>query len=83
MLKRKIDERLRRHFETSKSALLVTGARQIGKTYSVREFGKNFRSFAEINFAENPDAADAFKTASSNADVLLRLSAIRQSPPRL
>ncbi len=80
MLKRKIDERLRRHFETSKSALLVTGARQIGKTYSVREFGKNFRSFAEINFAENPDAADAFKTASSNADVLLRLSAIAAAP---
>ena len=80
MLKRKIDERIRRHFETSGNALLITGARQIGKTYSIREFGKSFRHFAEINFAENPAAAEAFKTANSSADILLRLSAATSVP---
>ena len=80
MLKRKIDERIGRHFETSGNALLVTGARQIGKTFSVREFGKKFRSFVEINFAENPEAAAALKTAKTGADVLLRLSAMTSVP---
>ena len=34
-----------------KEALLIKGARQVGKTYLVREFGKNeYESFIEINF---------------------------------
>lgn len=82
MLKRKIDERIRRHYATRGNALLVTGARQVGKTFSIREFGKNFRSFVEINFAENPDAAEALKTAKTSADILLRLSAMTSAPLR-
>ena len=30
--------------------LLLRGARQIGKSSSVREFGKTFENFVEINF---------------------------------
>ena len=37
-----------------KKPLIVTGARQTGKTTSIREFGKNYSSFIEINFLLNP-----------------------------
>ena len=42
MLKRKIDHYIKRYYETTRNALLVIGARQIGNTYSIREFGKSF-----------------------------------------
>lgn len=80
MLKRKIDSFIRQFFRRSKNALLITGARQIGKTFSVREFGKNFKSFVEINFVENQDAVEIFRTAKSSSDILLRLSAMTDTP---
>ena len=80
MLKRKIDSFIRQFFRRSKNALLITGARQIGKTFSVREFGKNFKSFVEINFVENQDAVEIFRTAKSSSDILLRLSAMTNTP---
>lgn len=80
MLKRKIDSYLNNYYTTNRNALLITGARQIGKTYSIREFGKRFKSFIEINFIENPDAAAIFKGAKSSSDILLRLSVITTKP---
>ncbi len=56
MLKRKIDNYIKHYYETTRNALLITGARQIGKTYSIREFGKTFKSFVEINFIESLEA---------------------------
>ena len=38
MIKRKIDRYLADFFEANKKALLLTGARQIGKTYSIRRW---------------------------------------------
>lgn len=38
--------------------LLLRGARQVGKSWLVREWGKTYKHFVEINFEENPD----FKT---------------------
>lgn len=80
MLKRKIDSYIRNYYATTHNALLITGARQIGKTFSIREFGKSFKSFIEINFVDNPEVADAFKGAKSSTDILLRLSAITTIP---
>ena len=80
MLKRKIDADIRNYYETTRNALLITGARQIGKTYSIRQFGKSFKSFVEINFVEMPEAVELFKDAKSSADILLRLSAITSVP---
>lgn len=40
MLNRKIDKYLIEYYQKSDNALLITGARQVGKTYSIREFGK-------------------------------------------
>ena len=80
MLKRKIDDYIRNYYETTRNALLITGARQIGKTYSIRQFGKTFKSFVEINFIETPDAVELFKGARSSSDILLRLSTITSVP---
>jgi predicted AAA+ superfamily ATPase len=78
MLKRKIDEFLETYFMHQDSkALLLTGARQTGKTYSVRAFGKtHFESFVEINFLENTAARSLFENAQDTSGILLRLSAV-------
>ena len=80
MLNRKIDKYLIEYYQKSGNALLITGARQVGKTYSIREFGKGFKSFIEINFIENPDAVGLFKDAKGSTDILMRLSTITNVP---
>ena len=46
MLRRKVTDRLLSWKNNSNKALLVTGARQIGKSYAIREFGKsNYASY--------------------------------------
>ena len=80
MLNRKINKYLNDYYQKSGNALLITGARQVGKTYSIREFGKAFKSFIEINFIENPDAVGLFKDANGSADILMRLSTITNVP---
>ena len=80
MLKRKIDSYLSSYYAANRNALLITGARQIGKTCSIREFGKTFKSFIEINFIETPGAVAIFNGAKRSSDILLRLSAITTKP---
>lgn len=80
MLRRKIDKYIADYYASSRNALLITGARQIGKTYSIRQFGRSFKSFIEINFVEMPEAVGLFNNANSGTDILLRLSAITNVP---
>ncbi len=68
------------YYKTQKNALLLTGARQTGKTYAVRELGRKFKSFVEINFIEQPEAARLFSGVTSADEILLRLSAIADRP---
>lgn len=75
MLKRKIDSYLDEFYKRTDKALLVTGARQTGKSFSIRQFGKShFEHFVEINFIEQPDAAEALKGAKNSQDIIVRLS---------
>lgn len=80
MIKRKIDSYICDYYASTSNALLITGARQIGKTFSIREFGKTFKSFVEINFVERPDAVGVFKEARGVDDILLRLSTVTSAP---
>jgi len=53
-LTRKIDnELLLWKSEVGRKPLLLRGARQVGKSSSVRKLGESFRSYLEINFEEN------------------------------
>lgn len=46
---------------TNKIALLIAGARQVGKTTTIREFGQSeYKNFVEINFEKTPSAMEAF-----------------------
>lgn len=74
MLPRTVDRILIDHFKISKTALLIEGARQIGKTFSIRQFGKKFKTYIEINFIEQPEAISLFKDLSNTKDLLARLS---------
>lgn len=80
MLYRKIADHIKEFYKTSKNALLLTGARQTGKTYSIRNFGKQYKNFVEINFIEHPEYVDVFKNITSADDIILRLSAIVNTP---
>ena len=82
MIKRKIEAKLEEFYANNdEKALLVTGARQIGKTYSIRKFGKShFKSFVEINLIENKQAAHIFENATGSKDILLRISALATEP---
>ena len=74
MLTRTVDRILIDHFKISITALLIEGARQIGKTFSIRQFGKKFKTYIEINFIEQPEAISLFKDLSNTKDLLARLS---------
>ncbi|MBF8263978.1 MAG: hypothetical protein HW387_1643 [Parachlamydiales bacterium] len=47
--------------QVKRKPLLLKGARQVGKTYSVRQLGKRFESFVEINFELTPEAKTIFE----------------------
>ncbi len=68
MLKRKIyNYLLDWKKQKNKKALCVIGARQIGKTTLIREFGlKNYKNFIELNFILDKEAHSIF---SGNLDV--------------
>lgn len=76
MITRKADELIRNFILNDRRALLVTGARQVGKTFSVRKVGKEcFENVVEVNFVEQPDAIEMFSGQKGAKDLLLRLSA--------
>ncbi len=61
--------------DKNKKALLVTGARQIGKTYAIRQLGKTYQCFVEINFITQPDAISIFDGALDADTIILNLTA--------
>ena len=78
MLQRKIYKRINEFYkERPGKALMIVGARQVGKSYIVEEFCKaHYESFVKLDFIENPDYVSALDTAKSADEILLRLSAL-------
>lgn len=77
MLNRKIYGEIERFYsEHKKMALMVTGARQVGKSFIIEEYAKTaFESYIRIDFIENPEYADLFKSSGNAEETLLRISA--------
>ena len=73
MLKRKImDDLIGWKEDKEKECLLLTGARQVGKTFIVREFAKqNYRNMIELNFATYPSLKKIFE-GDLNMDTLIK-----------
>ncbi len=75
MLKRKVTDELARWKRSSDKALLITGARQIGKSFAIREFGKaNFEVYFEANLLLDADARESLPQARNAADFISRVS---------
>lgn len=80
---RKIKSSLIEWNESSNKALMITGARQVGKTYIIREFlnetvGKD--NYVEFNFIENEIARESVENSKTSDELLFRLSAIADKP---
>ena len=76
MLKRKISKRLEQFFsDNGRYALLVDGARQVGKTFIIEDFARrHYENFIEINFVKTPSARRIFENVDDESDILEKLS---------
>ena len=76
MLKRKILNDLINWKNTkNKECLLVKGARQVGKTYIIEEFGKNFYdNYVYLNFFSNPNLKNIFEGNLEASEIYKKMS---------
>ena len=82
MIGRKIERKLQSFFKEEKhGALLVDGARQVGKTFIIEEFGRrNYDSVVKLDFVQSSRARDIFENVESEKDILTRLTAFAKRP---
>ncbi len=71
-MKRLIDKRLDDwYFSDDKKPLIIKGSRQVGKTYSIREFARrNYENLIEINFEREIEYVDLFKSTRNPKEIL-------------
>ena len=82
MLRRKALKRMESwHNAPKRTALLVDGARQVGKTYLVREFAQqHYEHLVELNFIEDPDLVRVFERPRDAKGVLMRMELVANAP---
>lgn len=75
MLRRKINQDLLKWKNSkNKKCLFLEGSRQIGKTYSIKEFAKeNYESFIELNFIENSSLINIFNGALDSDSIIMQI----------
>lgn len=78
MLYRKYSKYLEKFLSAEKhKILLLNGARQIGKSYIIREVGKKmFKNYIEINLKEDKESARLFENVKNTNDFYVQLGAI-------
>jgi len=77
MIKRLVENKLQEWFDTNRNALLINGARQIGKTTSIRNFCKSRDSYyLELNMIENPEYVAMIQNAKGVDELLERFKVI-------
>lgn len=82
MLRRTIESKLDAWKSApNRTALLVTGARQIGKTTIIRELGRHhYDHVVELNFIENPELVSLFNRPRDAQNLLMRLELVAGTP---
>lgn len=76
MLYRKVIEQFKYWKEHEDTALLIKGARQVGKTRLIEEFIKDFNHSIEIDFTKNTEALSLLLEVRNYDDFVNRLSLI-------
>lgn len=80
-LARKIDAELLNWKESPRrKPLLLRGARQVGKSRTIRHLGETFRHFLEINLEEEKDLCRLFEEISDVRELSQRLGAVHSVP---
>ena len=80
-LKREIDKELELWMQASnRKPLLLRGARQVGKSSAVRELGKKFKQFIEINFDENPELVAVFAGGLNTTTICEKIAVATLTP---
>lgn len=80
-LKRNIDSELENWKDLAhRKPLLLRGARQVGKSSSVRNLAQKFEYFVEINFDENPKYGTVFEHGLTPAEIVEQLSVVANVP---
>ena len=75
MINRKSETKIKKWIQDSKKALLVSGARQVGKTYSIRRCLDELRcNYLEINLIEQPELVPVIQSSMSVEDLIINLS---------
>lgn len=65
--------------DKNRKPLLVKGARQVGKTYILKEFGNNeYQDLAYFNFEEDPNLKEFFSGKISPSQIIEKLSISRE-----
>ena len=81
MLRRKLTQDLEVWGTRPRKALLLTGARQVGKSYVIREFGKRrFGTYYEANLLLDADACDSLTHARNAIDFINRVALLSPQP---
>lgn len=78
MLYRKITSYIEDYLKSDTDKILILeGARQIGKSFSIREAGTRlYKNFVEINFVEDDEGDQLFKNIHKKEDFYLTLSMV-------
>lgn len=80
-MERAVDKELTRwKQEEQRKVLLVRGARQVGKTYSIRKLGQGFENFVEVNFEEIPGVKTFFEKSLNPHELCEKLSIYFKKP---
>lgn len=66
--------------DNDRKPLMIRGARQIGKSTTVRQFGKSFRHYVEVNFEEFPEIATFFTRNLDVKSIIENLAAFYNTP---
>ncbi len=81
ILRRSIDQYLQSwKDDNSRKTLLLRGARQVGKTFSVREFGKSFKYYLEVNFESDSEVSSIFEGNLNPTEICNKLSTYYNVP---
>lgn len=81
MLNRTISTTLKQwKTDTHRKVLMVRGARQVGKTFSIRSLGNEFDHFLEINFDENKNIHSLFES-DLNVQKIIQTIAVQYNVP--
>lgn len=80
-MKRIVDQELTNwKHSSSRKSLILRGARQVGKTFSVRNLGKSYEDYYEINLEKRPELRLVFEKNLDPVRILRELSIDRNAP---